>query len=176
MFPIVGLVGPSGSGKSTIITEAIKQIPDLAAPLVSTSTRPRRGPEDDVYYEFVTQAEIEHRIRQGRAINISQYAGNTYIYDREVINEILNKRCGLNAVVESSLEPIKQAGYKLLIVKVIPAGKIDQRSEERIKADAERAKLEYTPNLIIENNFTDANGLEKAVKQLVQFIKQHAKA
>lgn len=176
MFPIIGLVGPSGSGKSTIITEAIKQVPDLATPLISTSTRPRRGPEDDIYYEFVTQTEIEHRIHQGRAINISQYAGNTYIYDREVINEILNRRCGLNAIVESSLEPIKQAGYKLLIVKVIPVGKIDQRSEERIKADAERAKLEYTPDLIVENHFHDEHGLENAVTKLVEFIKQSAKA
>lgn len=172
MHPILGFVGPSGVGKTTLMLELLNHVPDKVIPLKSLTTRPRRGPEDDVFYTFTTKEDIQARKQTGKIFSFSEYAENFYAFDREQVDKTLNEKIGLQALVENSLDQIHQAGYELIIIKVVPKGKIDQRSKEREIADIERAQTtHYTPDLIVENSF-EPNGLQEATQTILTFMKE----
>lgn len=174
-YPFIGLVGPSGSGKTTLITEAIQRFPDMCRIMRSTTTRPRRGPEDDVSYEFVSRDEMIRRNEQGRLVNLSEYAGNLYAFDREILDQTLQHHIGLQALVESAIDPLTKAGHDLRIVRIIPIGDINQRSDERMAADKKRQTLfSYTPDNIIENSF-QPGGKEVARDAFLTYLTQLVK-
>lgn len=168
MYPIFGLVGPSGSGKTTIILELLKQFPDQLAVIKSLTTRPRRGPEDDVFYDFISPKEMEQKKSAGLLFSISEYAGNAYAFDYKKTTEIVQKKCGIQALVESSFKQIRSAGFELNIIKIIPKGEIDQRSKEREREDAERSAVLYTPALRVINAFEE-DGLKTAVSTIAEY-------
>lgn len=170
-YPFIGLVGPSGSGKTTLITEAIRHLPEHVAIMRSTTTRPRRGPEDDASYEFIARDEMLTRNEQGRLVNVSEYAGNLYAFDRDILNQTLQQRIGIQALVESAIDPLRDAGYDLRIVRIMPIGDIDQRSDARTTADKHRQALfSYTPDKIIENHFQQG-GKEHAVETFLTYLR-----
>lgn len=168
--PFVGLIGPSGSGKTTLITEALKQLPNQIRMMKSVTTRPRRGPEDDLSYEFVTREDMLARRDAGHLVNFSEYAGNFYGFDRRVLDETLAHHAGLQAIVESAVEPIRAGGYTLCIVRIIPEGIINQRSSDRAHADQARAKEHIEADLILHNRF-EPGGLAMSTQTFIAFLR-----
>lgn len=169
LHPFIGLIGPSGAGKTTLISQALAQLPDQVTIIRSVTTRPRRGPEDDLSYEFITREEILERHTAGHLVNLSEYAGYFYGFDRRVLNDALQNKIGLQALVESAIEPLRNAGYDLRIVKIIPEGKIDSRSHARNLADQERSKQTYAADLSIYNRFV-SGGQEQATKEFISYL------
>ncbi len=170
MYPFIGLVGPSGSGKTTLIMEAIRALPDQVTMMRSVTTRPRRGPEDVASYTFVTGEEILKRHTEGHLVNLSEYANNLYAFDRRVLDATLTTRIGIQALVESAIQPLRQAGYNLHIVRIIPEGTIDQRDPVRIIADQERTKDSPKADLTINNRFIPG-GREAAAEAFIAYLK-----
>lgn len=168
--PFVGLVGPSGSGKTTLIRAALHRLPERCTIVKSVTTRPRRGPEDDMSYEFVTREEIIKRHAAGYLVNFSEYAGNFYGFDRRVLDTALEQQIGLQALVESAIDPLRHAGYDLKLIRIIPEGTTNQRNQARVIADQERAQDSHVPDLVIDNRFSQG-GLDEATNAFINYLK-----
>jgi len=82
--------GPSGVGKSTIA----KNLGNAGIPRVmTTTTRPPRGTEKNgVEYRFLTRAEFENEIRQGKFLEYAEIGGNLYGTPKERIEQELASR------------------------------------------------------------------------------------
>lgn len=169
MYPILGLVGPSGSGKSTLILEMGKRFPERVAILKSLTTRAKRGPEDDLFYDFVSVEEMRRREANGRLVQISEYAGNLYAHDREHADALLKDYLGICALVEQGVLNLRGAGYEVKVIKIIPQKSDEVRDEARRKADEERKKTELPADLVIENSF-ESGGFERAAALLSEYI------
>ena len=72
------LSSPSGGGKSTIARHLLEARDDLTYS-VSATTRPRRpGEEEGREYHFLTRAEFERRVAEGRFVEWAEYGGQLY--------------------------------------------------------------------------------------------------
>lgn len=169
LFPIIGLVGPSGSGKTTLILEMVARFPDRLAILKSLTTRPKRSDEDDLFYDFVSVEEMLGRQRDGRLIQISDYAGNHYGNDREYTETTLAARYGINALVEDGVANFRKAGFRVIVVRVVPMHQTTSADPKRQAADLIRAKQLGEADFEIINSF-GPGGKEIAVDALTQYI------
>lgn len=167
--PIIGLVGPSAAGKSTLILEMVRLFPSKIGIVKSLTTRPRRGSEDDLFYDFITVEEMRSREQQGRLIQISEYAGNLYAHDRGEVDALLVRRWGICALVEQGVRNLRQAGYEVAIVNVYAVDGGAARDVARANADRERALHPLEPSFVIENSFAEG-GLSRSSEALAAFL------
>lgn len=168
MHPIIGLVGPSGSGKSTLIQEMTRIYPTLKI-AKSLSTRPRRGEEDDLFYDFISLPQLRAMEAEGRLTHVSEYAGNYYTNDRLYLDSLVKDYYGIAALVESGVGYLRQAGYRVRVVKIKPLAYDLTSDAKRQKADELRALSDLKPDLEIINSF-EPGGLDRSVKVLSDFI------
>ena len=167
---IFAFVGPSGSGKSTIIAEMLRRFPDRLGVIRSVTTRAKRSAEDDLNYRFLTRDEFAALRVAGRLIQGVEYAGQFYGNDRTDADEVFSSgRQGLIALVEDGIVNFRNAGYRVAMIRIMPVGDYDGRSEERRLADAERARKGPLPDIEIENDFA-RGGLDRAVNAAADFI------
>ncbi len=171
---IYALVAPTGGGKSTLIQEMLRAFPNDLAVVISTTTRPKRpGPEDDIFYRFVSDAEFEARVAAEHFVQHVRYGGNRYGTDRRDIESVFAAgRCGINAFVEPAVWNVRRAGYEVVAIRIVPSGPYRGRDEARAKDDAARANLGFVPELEIQNSF-EPGGLETSVDVLSSFIGGH---
>ncbi len=174
MKTIFGLVGPSGSGKTALILEMLARFPDRLAVAKSLTTRLKRSGEDDVFYDFVSRDELERRRDDGRLVQISDYAGNLYANGREELDALLHEKNGITALIEDGVNNLRQGGYHVTVIKVLPFHNPSISDEMRKKVDAERAKSHLPADFILNNSF-EPGGLAKAVDQLAAFIERSAR-
>ncbi|MFZ6015127.1 MAG: hypothetical protein ACOYUZ_02100 [Patescibacteria group bacterium] len=166
---IIGLIGPSGAGKSTLILEMLKKFPKLAI-MKSFTTRSRRSPEDDLFYEFISEDQLHQMDKANRLTHISEYAGNYYTNDKVYLNNLLKNKIGLAALVESGVQFLRNAGYEVRVVKIIPKQYQQTGDISRLVADRERASINLEADLEIVNSF-EPGGKEKALRELESFLK-----
>ena len=169
MKPIVGLVGPSGSGKTTLIEELVRRYPEAVGVVKSLTTRPRRGPEDDPNYDFISVEEMRKREASGRLVQVSEYAGNLYAHDWDHLNELLKDKIGMCALVEQGVRNLRAASLDVRVVHILPRGGEGARDEARETADKKRAASGLTPDIVIVNDFAPG-GLERAADELARYI------
>lgn len=170
MKPIIGLVGPSGSGKTTLILELLKLHPDLRI-MKSFTTRPRREPQDDLFYEFITNDELKKMEDANRLTHISEYAGNYYTNNKQYLNNLLCNSFGIAALVQSGINFLRLAGYKVIVIQITPVHSDFIRDINRIQADKNRFKNSLTADLIVENSFKNG-GLQISLQLISNFITQ----
>lgn len=180
MRTIFGLVGSSGAGKTTLILEIVKRFHDAVAIVKSLTTRPKRGPEDDAFYDFVTVEELRQREKDGRLIQVSEYAGNLYANDRQELDALLKEKFGINALVEDGVNNLRRGGYNVTVIKVLPVHNAGHTSvdppnviKERQDADRKRAQANLPADFILNNSF-EPGGKEKAIERLAKYIQSFA--
>jgi len=102
---VICLVGPSGSGKTCIANELVKS-PLFAVPR-SCTTRTRRENEPDTAYYFLAPQEFAEEKQNGRFLETTSYAGESYGMKRSEIENIWSAGqhavmpidiCGANAM------------------------------------------------------------------------------
>ena len=71
---LIVLSGPSGCGKGTLVAEMLKR-GDCAVSVSATTRAPREGEVNDVHYHFLTDADFEQRIADGKMLEYAQYYG-----------------------------------------------------------------------------------------------------
>ena len=172
MKTIFGLVGASGAGKTTLILEMLRRMPDKVAVVKSLTTRPRRNDEDDVFYTFITAGDMTQRKTENRLVQMSEYAGNYYANDRKELDTMLKDRCGIAALVEEGVNNFRQAGYNVIVIKIIPFHHPLSGDLIRKRADEERALMHLPADLVLNNSF-EPGGKEKAADKLAAFIGMH---
>ncbi|MBD3281521.1 hypothetical protein GF391_02130 [Candidatus Uhrbacteria bacterium] len=168
MHPIIGLVAPSGAGKSTLIMECLQRYPKLAI-VKSFTTRPRRGIDDDFFYEFITEDELREKEDQGVLTHISEYAGNYYTNDKKYLDNLLKDKVGMAALVESGVKFLRESGYKVYVVKIHPEGHKESGDVKRLIADKERQTKSLEADLEIVNSH-QPGGKSKAIDEMCKFI------
>lgn len=165
--PILAFVGASGVGKSSLMIELMKLKPDRFFPVRSLATRPKRGPEDDIFYKFMSAEKIKEMKANGELLQYLEYNGNLYGTAFADVNWALDNGLGVQAYVQSAIFDLQKAGYKVVPIKIVADREVF-RSEERLQIDKEREKIDLPYELIVENSF-EPGGFKKAVNQLLEF-------
>lgn len=168
MEKILAFVGSSAVGKTTLMMELLKRMPEKVFPIVTTTTRLWRGPEDDVFCKFVTREHIQNLQESGKLAQYLEYAGNIYGCEWADIDWAVNNGFGIQAYVEPAIFDLRKAGYEVIPIKIVSDQEIF-RDEKRIVEDQERAKISLDYALTVKNSFAEG-GLNQAVKQLMDFI------
>ena len=168
MGKILAFVGSSGAGKTTLMMELLKRMPEKVFPIVTTTTRAWRGPEDDVFCKFVTREHIQNLKESGKLAQYLEYAGNTYGCEWVDIDWAVNSGFGIQAYVEPAIFDLRKAEYEVVPIKIVSDQEVF-RDEKRVVEDKERAKISLDYALTVKNSFAEG-GLEKAVTELINFI------
>ncbi len=72
------LSGPSGVGKGTIVSEILKEDPDLRLSVSATTRSPRKGETHGVSYYFMTDGEFRAEIEKGGFLEYADVHGHFY--------------------------------------------------------------------------------------------------
>lgn len=97
--------GPSGVGKDTILTEFLKNNPDVMLS-ISSITRPRRSADDDLKYHFISKEDFEAGIKNGDFLEYAEYCGNYYGTPKAPIEKWLDE--GKDVIVEIEIQGAKK--------------------------------------------------------------------
>lgn len=170
MQPVLGFMGPSGAGKTTLIMELLARLPDRFGPVFSLTTRALRPTADDpLFFAHRTHDEIRALERDGRLFQVSEYAGNLYANERATVDALLAQKIGVMPIVEQGVKNFRAAGYRVIIIRVIPEGAPLSSDTTREKADAERTKENLAADFTLINSFAPG-GKEKAIEKLLAFV------
>ncbi|MFH1620957.1 MAG: hypothetical protein ABIB04_02635 [Patescibacteria group bacterium] len=169
MYKLIVFIGPTGAGKSSLMLELVRNLSDRLAIIKSLTSRPRRGSEDDHFYQFVSREEIEKRKTEGRIFQVTEYAENFYANDKQDMDRLLNSKYGLIALVEESIACFKDAGYDLIVVRIKPKNNPGVLDAIRTAEDTKHAAVPVKTDLELVNSFKPG-GREQAIRQLFEFI------
>ncbi len=131
---LVVMSGPSGVGKGTI-RKALFQIPDnnFTYSVSMTTRKPRPGEIHGVDYFFVSRAEFEENIRQGRLLEYAEFVGEYYGTPLSFIEQKLSE--GKEVIIEIEVQGALQVREKMpdaVFIFIVPPSK--KALEERLKS------------------------------------------
>ena len=161
---------PSGCGKGTMLEEILKD-KSFAMSVSATPSAPREGEKDGVNYHFLTRADFEQRIADGKFIEHAEYCQNLYGTLSSEVDGRLEQ--GLNVILE--IEPqgamkIREKRPDAVFIFVVPPSinelrrrlkkrgtETDEVIEERVsKATWEVSQAEKYDYVIVNDALEDA--------------------
>lgn len=149
---LIVLSGPSGVGKSTVISDLLKNRPDIHFSVSFTTRTPRAGEVDGVNYNFVSREEFERMISAGELLEYAEYVGNYYGTSLKVIQDKLD--CGIDVLLDIEVQgaaKVREKCPEAVLIFIIPPSldELSRRlhsrntdSEEVIEHRLEKAKQE----------------------------------
>lgn len=157
------LLGPSFSGKTALIDKLVTEYPKRFVAVLSYTTRPRRGPEDDKTYIFVDEEWFKANVINGDSPNYvlsgdGYYYGNT----REQIEAPLREgKIPVFAVYEDGVTNFRNAGYDTLCVVIEPINRgPEHKRPGRDAVDERRSSLPRQMRwFTLQNDFAEPLGL-----------------
>ena len=173
--PLVFIVsGPSGSGKSTLVQKML-EVPGTMLSISCTTRPPRDTESAGKWYDFISEAEFDRRVRQGEFLEHARVFGkHQYGTPRKWLEEARSK--GLDLVLEIDVQGAEQVKQKLpaaVAIFILPPAREElerrlrtrgQDSEEAIQRRLERAQQEiqrYTEyDFLVVNDDIDRAGRE----------------
>ena len=117
---LIVLSGPSGCGKGTIIGEMLKR-GDCAVSVSATTRAPRENELDGVHYHFLTRAEFEQRIADGKLLEYAEYCDNYYGTLRDEVDAL--RAQGRNVILEIEVQgalQIRERCPEAVLVYTLP--------------------------------------------------------
>lgn len=78
---------PSGAGKTTLCSRLLQEFPDLRLSISCTTRAPRGQEQDGKEYFFLTTAEFENQIKNGRFAEWAQVHGYYYGTSKDTIED-----------------------------------------------------------------------------------------
>ncbi len=174
---------PSGSGKTTIVTEILKQFPQLEFSISATSRLPRGVEKDGSEYYFLSSQEFEQKIQEDAFIEWEEvYKGTCYGTLRTEIERIWSSGNIIifDVDVKGGLKLKEIFKEEALAIFIMPPS-IDVLKERLIKRDTDTmeviekrvAKAEY--EISLSNQFDKIivnDNLDVAIKEVNQVITQ----
>jgi len=104
-FPVI-LSAPSGAGKTTITRRLLEVRKDVGYSVSATTRTPRPGEVDGVAYHFVSTAEFERAVRNGKFAEYARVHGNMYGTLRREVERVLAS--GRNVVMDIDVQGAMQ--------------------------------------------------------------------
>lgn len=179
---LVVVSGPSGVGKSTIVAELARRRPQVV-PIVTATTRPRRGEEiDGVHYHFLPEATFRELMDRGGLLEHANNHGNWYGTPVDQVRGIL--AAGRDAILTISPEGarnVRRLVPDALLIFVMPPtmealaerlrgrGSESEASIERRRRDAERWIAESNDyDYVVVNETGDPEGAADDIWEIIQ--------
>lgn len=75
---VIFVIAPMASGKGSLIKHIFQMFPSVTHTVSCTTRAPRPGETEGKDYYFVSPAEFEHRIAEGRFVEWATFGGNMY--------------------------------------------------------------------------------------------------
>jgi guanylate kinase len=73
---LIVISGPAGSGKSTLCDRLVRECPEFARVVTTTTRPPREGEVNGVHYHFFSPVDFRQRIERGEFLEWAQVHGN----------------------------------------------------------------------------------------------------
>ncbi len=90
--------GPSGVGKGTLVRRLLNDYPEIVLSTSVTTRPPRQGEIEGFHYFFVEKNVFLERLNNGYFIEWTEFAGNYYGTDRNIVDSAINQ--GVNLLLE----------------------------------------------------------------------------
>ncbi len=121
--------GPSGVGKSTIISEVLKQNPDIVLSVSYTTRKPRPEEVHGREYYFISPQEFEEMALRGEFLEWARVHDHTYGTSLEWVNR--HEKEGKHILFDIDVQGVRQAkqrGFSGSYIFIIPPG-IDELAQ-----------------------------------------------
>jgi guanylate kinase len=121
----------SGTGKTSLANALVEGLPGLEFSVSHTTRAPRPGERDGVHYWFVSHAEFERMIAEGRFLEHARVFDNYYGTARAPIERLLAD--GKNVILDidwQGARAVKRAMPEAVSVFILPPSR--QALEERL--------------------------------------------
>ena len=168
---IFALVAPQKSGKTRLIKHVLERFA-VFKPVVTYTTRAWREPDDGIFYHTsVAHAELEAARIAGRTPEFIVYGEQIYATYQGELDAALVEGHLIGAFTEEGVSQLRQNGYKLVVVYVETIGAVHDR-QDSARSASERLRVASSIEIqqTIVNDFTRADGFEKAAQDLETFI------
>ena len=170
---------PSGTGKTTIIKNLMKTLPEAVLSVSVTTRRPRPGETDGVDYHFISEAEFQKMLKDGRLLEHAKVHNSYYGTPRTPIEKWLNddkiilldidvqgahnvKKVFQDAVLIFLLPPSREELIRRLKSRGTNAGAdLDLRIKD---AEVELSEKDFYDYHVVNDN------MDKAVQEIVGII------
>jgi guanylate kinase len=173
--------GPSGGGKTTLAKSVLTKLDNLRFSVSFTTRKPRDGEVDGQDYRFISEAEFNEMVSQGRFIEHAIVHGNFY---GTPVDEFENARVsGVDLLLDIDVQgasQIRKSYPEAVFCFVLPPALrvLEQRLIER-KSDGDidigkrlaRAREEMEPSILEEYDYIIINDeLDEALESLFSII------
>lgn len=170
------VVAQSHSGKTNITNRVIEVLNKDQLRITrarSFTTRSPRSDDRPDAYDFWDIQTFQKQKDAGNIIELNEFAGNFYGNTRESIRNALQNTHAINDVTEHAYKTFTEQGYVVRMIFIKAKGVAYTRCIEpaRTRDDELRKHIEVPYDLVVENSFEEG-GLEKAVKEVADYIRQ----
>lgn len=137
------IAGPAGAGKDTIRDLLIRNFPDDFAPILSTTTRPRRpGEKDGVDYHFRPKDDIRKGLEQG------DFFQTALVHNQQVsclhlseVQKLKPKQVGLSILIVQTEEELREIKPDIKTVFLIPPSLSELKRRLQLKRHSSQAEI-----------------------------------
>ncbi len=98
---LVVVSGPSGAGKDTVVSELIRQHPEVTISISATTRAMRPGEAEGVNYYYKTVEQFEQDIAAGRILEYTNYCGNYYGTPKSEVDKRIAEGTTVVLVIET---------------------------------------------------------------------------
>ncbi len=165
---------PSGAGKTTLCRELVLLSARLHYSISYTSREPRAGETQGKHYHFVSRAEFERMVRDGRFIEWAEVYGNLYGTSRDAVERDLNEGDDLLLDVDTrGARQIRDAFPEAILIFILPpsltelAQRLQKRGQDQpevirkrlLEAKNELQEAEIYDYFVVNDDAKEALGL-----------------
>ncbi len=170
---IIALIGPLGSGKRTLAAKvadlyAASHADQLTLFPLSTTRVVGTRPNDVLFFRHLHPLHFGALALAGRIVDAMEHLGERYGYNRNQLDETLERKDIISPMRAQAVVALRQLGYVVHVVRVIAK---DRYGEARMECDRDplvrACSLRADMTLI---NVFDDNGLKMSVNHLAYLV------
>ncbi len=113
--------GPSGAGKGTLISQVLKELPDIKVSVSATTRKIRKGEVPGESYHFLTDHEFDQKIRDDEFLEWAKVHSSRYGTLKKWVRDLLEK--GKNLILELDVQgalSVKEKIPSSILIFILP--------------------------------------------------------